>query len=442
MNRQFPTLAACLCLAALLSPARAQQQQQTTVTMVPPSASAGLHAALQASLLQHPALAGKQAQLRAKSATAQSVRAQRYPSLSASAGSGQTRSNSGAHTLTVRAQQPLWAFGRIDNAIAYADSDIQVQAADIRQTRRQLLEETAAAYAAVQGARERLLVAEQSVLRQGELQQQIQRRAQGGLASAVDVGMAQTRLLQARALRESSASELQAAEANLLSLTQDPVATDVPVPADALELPGAEAVREQVLSQSAALHYKESMLALAQADARRERSAGMPTLMLEAAHSRAANLPNTPANSSVNVVLQGSLEGMGMATRGRQEAANERGEAALQDLNLARHELGVRVRQLLDKRDSDRTLLAGYAESVEVLESTLASFRRQYESGYKSWLDVLNALRELSEQQLQQAQLRSSLRINSLRLAAMMGRLDDAAGLNPLSPALESTPQP
>jgi adhesin transport system outer membrane protein len=60
-----------------------------------------------------------------------------------------------------------------------------------------LLEETAVSYSNVQGARERRAVAEQSVQRHQELQQQIQRRAAGGLASTVDVSMAQTRLLQA-----------------------------------------------------------------------------------------------------------------------------------------------------------------------------------------------------------------------------------------------------
>ena len=63
------------------------------------------------------------------------------------------------------------------------------------------------------------------------------------------------------------------------------------------------------------------------------------------------------------------------------------------------------------------------------LESTLASFRRQYESGYKSWLDVLNAVRELADQQMQQAQVQASWRVNSLRLSARMGRLDEPGAI-------------
>lgn len=412
-----------LCLAMFLAlPVQVRAQA---------SEAAGLPAALRSALQYHPALAGKQAQVRAKSAAADSARAQRYPTLSASAGAGQSGGYSGASNIVLRAQQPLWAFGRIDSAIAYADQDMQTQQADAWSTRRQLLEETAVAYANAQGARERLGVAEQSVSRHLELQQQIRRRADGGLASAVDVSMAQTRLLQARAQRESSAADLRNAEASLLALTQEPVASDLPVSAASTELPGEEAVREQVLAQSAALHSREALLSLAQADVQRERSAAMPTVMLEVARNQVAGVPNQVSSNTLNIVVQGSLDGMGLATRGRQQAALERVEAARQDLAQQRHEQDIQVRQLLDRRASDAALLAGYAESVAALDGTLASFRRQYESGYKSWLDVLNAVRELADQQQQQAQARASWRVNSLRLAARMGRLDEPAGALP-----------
>lgn len=90
----------------------------------------GLPAALRSMLHNHPAIAGKQAQVRAKESSADAARAARYPTISASAGTGQNGGYSGTSTATLSARQPLWAFGRIDNAIAYADQDIQVQRAD------------------------------------------------------------------------------------------------------------------------------------------------------------------------------------------------------------------------------------------------------------------------------------------------------------------------
>jgi adhesin transport system outer membrane protein len=84
-------------------------------------------------------------------------------------------------------------------------------------------------------------------------------------------------------------------------------------------------------------------------------------------------------------------------------------------------------RQLLDQRDANQTLMAGYEQSVVELSGTLASFRRQYESGYKSWLDVLNAVRELTEQQQALVSVRSAWRVDCLRLART-GRMDDTTG--------------
>jgi adhesin transport system outer membrane protein len=415
MNRSFLFLTAGIaCCLALSTSVQA-------ATDIP----AGLPAALRSMLLNHPSLAGKQAQVRAKESAADAARAARYPTLSASAGTGQNAGYSGTSTATLSARQPLWAFGRIDNAIAYADQDIQVQQADAWSTRRQLLEETAVSYSNVQGARERLAVAEQSVLRHQELQQQIQRRAAGGLASTVDVSMAQTRLLQARAQRESTEADLRNAEAALLALTQLPVASDLPAPSLMVDLPGESMIGEQVLAQSAVLRLREAMVALAAADVQRERTATMPTVLLEAGRNQVARLPNQTSSTTINIVMQANLEGMGLANQAQQRAALERVESARQDLAQQRHEQQIQLRQLLDRRASDQTLLAGYAESVMTLESTLASFRRQYESGYKSWLDVLNAVRELADQQMQQTQVQASWRVNSLRLSARMGRLDE-----------------
>lgn len=426
MHRTLLLTAGMACCLAFSASAQA-------ITDLP----SGLPAALRSMLQNHPALAGKQAQVRAKESAADGARAARYPTLSTSIGTGQSSGYSGASTATINARQPLWAFGRIDNAIAYADQDVQVQQAEVWFTMRQLLEETAVSYSNVQGARERLAVAEQSVLRHQELQQQIQRRATGGLASAVDVSMAQTRLLQARAQRETAGADLRNAEAALLALTQLTVASDLPAPSFMLDLPGEPVINEQVLGQSAPVRLRESMVTLAEADVQRARTANMPTVLLEAGRNQVARLPNQTSSTTLNIVMQASLEGMGLANQAQQRAALERVEAARQDLAQQRHEQQIQLLQLLDRRASDQTLLAGYAESVMTLESTLASFRRQYESGYKSWLDVLNAVRELADQQMQQAQVQASWRVNSLRLSARMGRLDPPGAM----PAMFSQPR-
>ncbi|HHL1466751.1 TPA: TolC family protein [Klebsiella pneumoniae] len=399
----------------------------------------GLYAALRSTMLHHPSLASQQALVRSKEASADSARAARLPTLGASAGTGQISGYNDARTTTLSVSQPLWAFGRIDSAIDYADNDTLAQQATAWATRRELLEDTAVAYANVQGTRERLAVAESNVTNHQALQEQIQRRAQGGLASSADVSLAKARLLQARASVEQAKSDLLTAESTLLSLTQEPIASDLPIPGSILKLPADKSVQEQILAQSATVRAREAAVTLANADVERQRTSSRPTVSLQAARNDYSGIPNQRNNNTLNVVVTGSMEGLGLVSRGLEHAALERVESARQDLAQQRHSEDIQTRQLLDQRDANQTLLAGYEESVVELSGTLASFRRQYESGYKSWLDVLNAVRELTEQQQALVAVRSAWRVDCLRLAARTGRMDDTTGALPTSTQFANT---
>ncbi|WP_327062159.1 TolC family protein [Leclercia adecarboxylata] len=321
----------------------------------------------------------------------------------------------------------------------YADDDTLAQQATAWATRRELLEETAVAYANVQGGRERLAVAESNVNNHQALQEQIQRRAQGGLASSADVSLAKARLLQARSSLEQAKSDLLTAESTLLSLTQEPIASDLPVPGNILQLPADQAIQEQVLAQSATVRAREAGVTLAETDVERQRTSSLPTVSLQASRNDYSGIPNQRNNNTINIVVTGTMEGLGLVNRGLQNAALERVESARQDLAQQRHSEDIQTRQLLDQRDANQTLLVGYEQSVVELSDTLASFRRQYESGYKSWLDVLNAVRELTEQQQALVSVRLAWRVDSLRLAARTGRMDDTSGALPTGTPLANT---
>ncbi|AKL10989.1 TPA: TolC family protein [Kluyvera intermedia] len=235
-------------------------------------------------------------------------------------------------------------------------------------------------------------------------------------------------MLQARASLEQAKSDLLTAESTLLSLTQVPIASELPVPGSILTLPADTSIQEQILAQSATVRAREAAVTLAEADVERQRTSSRPTVSLQAARNEYSGMPNQRNNNTVNVVVTGTMEGLGLVNRGLQNAALERVESARQDLAQQRHSEDIQTRQLLDQRDANQTLMAGYEQSVVELSGTLASFRRQYESGYKSWLDVLNAVRELTEQQQALVSIRSAWRVDCLRLAARTGRMDDTTG--------------
>lgn len=388
----------------------------------------GLEDALRTALRLHPAVGGKQAQLAAKAYGSDAVRSLRYPTLTAQAqqyaSAPRTGENSSGPSspTTLRARQALWAFGRIDSQIAFADAETEAERADLRRVQRQLLENTALAYAAVLSSRQRLQIATEHSQALAHLHGQIQRREQGQLASRADVSLAATRLAQSQARQQRFEGELEIALSDLLALTQQPVAAEWPVAPPLTTLPGIEAVREMALAHSAELAHKQQLVARARAGVDQVKTSALPTVYLQA--DRVYGQPGYSKDSRFSVVLEGALEGMGFAARGQSQAAQAQLQAAQQDLLSAKNDAERTVRRLTSSRQMLGGLVATQAASLVDLGALLASYKRQYEAGTKSWLDVLNTQREMNELQLQQVQTEAEWLAQSLQLAALIGRFD------------------
>ncbi|RYY85820.1 MAG: hypothetical protein EOO24_36185, partial [Comamonadaceae bacterium] len=296
---------------------------------------------------------------------------------------------------------------------------------DLQRVRRELLAETAVAYAQVLGSRARAQVAEESVAAHQVLDAQIRRREQGQLASRADVGLAGTRLAQARATSERFAGEVEVAAGELLALTQVPVAVDQPVPARFTTLPDGASVLALARERSAELLHRQLLLARARAAVEQARTSAMPTVYLQADKGRGISANGD--SGRVSVVLEGALEGLGLAARGRTAAAVAQVQAAEADLAASDSELGRTVRRLESVRQTQRQLLDAQAASLRDLDGLVASYRRQYEAGTKSWLDVLNIQREWIDQKLQQVQAQNEWLVLTLQLVALTGGFDDTA---------------
>lgn len=387
------------------------------------SAHAGLEAALLATMSRHPGISGKQAELNAKGYAGDSARAQRYPALSLQAGV----QDNNTKPSTLRVRQPLWAFGRIDSGIAYADADYEANAADLLRVRRQLLDQAAVAYARVQGAQQRLQVAADNMVGLERLYQQVQRREEGQLASRADVRLAKSRWLQAKSQQDRIAGELEVAQTELLVFTQIEVSVGLDVPDGASRLPEVVGMEAMAQEQSADVMVKAARVVLAQADVDREQTAALPTVYLQA--DKYYDYPAYGRTTRVGIMLEGNVDGMGLAAVGRSRAAGERLQASRDDLEATRNEVRRTVRSFYSNRQLQQDLIESQREALKEVDETLASFRRLYDAGRKPWLDVLNMQRELTDQRLQLVQAENDWLIYSLRLMALTGGLDRMAGI-------------
>jgi len=384
----------------------------------------GFAAALQATLAHNPAVKGKQAEVNAKVYNVDSAKAGRYPTLSVQA----NNLNDNVDQGTLRLDQPLWAFGKIDTAIEQAQASVTADQWQLLQVKRQLLEETAVAYANIDGIRQRELIAKNNNAEHQRLHQRISRRSKGQLASEADVRLSYSRLLQARTQLQRLQGELLVAHTGLHALTQINVDTHEAVDLTLAALPSLAEVNRLAKVNSANIHFKHQQLAVVKLTVKSEKLASSPTIYFRVEHDvfdHGAFVDET----RVGLAFESSFEGLGLVAYGRVNGAKSRLEAAKYDLSVALNELSRKVNTLMINRRVQNDLKYSQGLTVEAVEATMASFLRQYETGRKSWVEVLNTQRELTETRLLFSQIKSQWLSLSLKLAAIIGSLDEPAGL-------------
>jgi adhesin transport system outer membrane protein len=389
----------------------------------------GLPVALRMTVTEHPSVKSSLSELVSLGYDVESAQARRYPSFSALA---QTLSNEQTQVVA-RLQQPLWVGGRISGGIKSSEARLAVARASLLALQRSMIEQTATAYAALQGARRRLANAERNVAEHGRLRDLISRRQVGGLTSEADVRLAGARLAQAVSQREQVRALVVRSRYDLFALTQHPIEGLVPVPDPLTRRTERAKIVSFLETQSAVVLLRQAEVEVARATAELSGSELMPSLYgrLERDVYAADRYGNIPPETRVGVVLEGSTEGLGLTGWKRVKAADSRVKTALEQVGAARNE----VRRAAQSLMADEEMLLRVMESSEILvnatEDTMESFLRQYDAGRKTWVDVLNTQRELSDAWQGLEQNRTSLLETRLRLMAMLGELDEIAGVLP-----------
>lgn len=402
--------------------AEAKQAQQVALSQTEPAN--GLAAALQATMTHNPMVKGKQSEVQEQRFRVSSAQAQRYPTLSGGANNIADDFNQ----ATLRVDQPLWTFGRIDTAIEQAQVGVTAQQWQLLDVKRQLLEDTATAYIKIEGIRLRMAVAQANIEAHQRYFTRIERREEGQLASTADVRLAYSRLLQAQLQLQGIDGELQIAHTNLQALTQVRVSTDIEVDRQLAKLPLYSEVERIAIEQQANVQLKRQNIEVAKLNLRAEKIAYKPTISFRVETDLLDH--GTADSVRAGFSIESRFEGLGLVTRGRIKGSESRLAAAQYDLDNALNDTRRLINTLMQNRQIQESLMKMQTLTVEAMQETLDSFLRQYDSGRKTWLEVLNTQRELTGLQLQRVQTENDWLVSSLRVAALIGNLDEQAGVN------------
>jgi adhesin transport system outer membrane protein len=371
----------------------------------------------------HPLISGKVYAEHAAEADQKGAEWQRYPTPSVEANAGGPNGKGSV----VRLDQPLWAGGRIDSGIDAAARRVDAAGAAILEARRDLALRVIAGAAEATREQARRRHAESGVAAHDKLLQMIRRRVTQEVSPLADQRLAESRMYSASNDLSFANQALGSALAQLTQLAGqlvngvDEASWEAAARPEGLPADLDHAI-ELALAQSPTLQRLAFEEEAADADIQGKRAAYMPQVSFR--------LQSTNGSYNENramLVLQ-AQPGAGLAAFSGVDAAIARREAARQTRASAQRDL--RQQTALDW--NEWTASRGRVDNAEQARATAAevadSYARQYTAGRKTWLDVLNAVRENTQAELALDDARAQMRAAALRLKVETGVLNPDAG--------------
>jgi adhesin transport system outer membrane protein len=384
----------------------------------------------------HPLLLAARLEAQAGTIDINAVERQRWPSVSAVVESN-TGNTTSLPSHSLRVQQIVWDGGLVSSRVTEAENQLIISKLRVGLQQKQLFLQITNAWQSLLAANARVQVAQKTMARLDGFKVQMQRRVDAEASSRIDLVLANSRQLQTQVELDAAQRNLKVALLKLEQLSGEvnlrqhlpSLAPFPPLPsaapfinqlqqADWVELatraPAVQIARSDVVSARNRLRSKEAER-WPQLYVRVDKPVGNNYLNANNSTVTFAGLSYTPGAGFANVV-----EAEALATR------------------IAKSEQGVEVamKDIQETLQNDReeflnayTQISALEKSVLGSDMVLASFERQFQANRKTWLDLLNQVRELAQNEYALVDAQASLVGSRLRLEINMDQ-------NPLATAM------
>jgi adhesin transport system outer membrane protein len=381
--------------------------------------------ALALALHTHPLIASREGEYQAAQGELQATRWSRFPTLAVNA---QAVANS-AKQRSASVSQPLWTGGRLSGQVDSATAFRDMARADIDDARQIVLTDTANAFVDLERSERKAAIAAANVREHQRLYDIIQRRVEASTSPDVDAMLALARLSY------SKSQQLQFANARSIALAQLEQLVGLPVPAIVPPRPLALGYETFTQLQVAVLAYSPQLKRLTsqqsglEANLKVAKSALYPQVSL-GYERRFGELLFAQEREQIYVAID-FQPGAGLSSRATISAAGARKRAAAHSLVAARRDLLRQVQTTWGERDLALLQVSPSERLVAATSEVVDSYLRQYRVGRKSWLDVLNAQREVVQAEYTLVDYQSLLLGASYRLAILAGDLTSEMLVDP-----------
>lgn len=386
------------------------------------SAALTLEALMDRALASYPTILSKQASKDAaqNEVTAASLKFWPSPSVSTQRSqvdySGQGSITQPISTLTL--SQPIYMGGAL---VAGQDkATARLSAADyaVLEVREDIGQRLINAYAEWFRAWSKIQALEENVQLHEHLMGLITRRHAQEVASGADRDLALSRLLQTKAELDAQLSQEQSALTSIGELVGEPVRRDqlIAQPANWLVIPTKADGLARAIQNSVTLKRYQFEAEASSHEAQEVRAQGLPQVSLQMQRQMGNPYVVNARNFNSFGLMLSYAPGAGLSTAANATAALNRARAAEMQVHSAQRELMGRLHADYNDCEFSARRLESLQASVNLARDVSASYDRQYLVGRKSWLDLMNAVRERAQTLVQLADVQSALLGCSRRL--------------------------
>ena len=384
-------------------------------------------------LMSHPSIASQKAQMQAAEIGIETAKWQYFPTPAvsterANAASGDPFYGGDKNVTTVRLQQPLWTNGRLSAGKEKAQASLAYETADLNETSLQISLKVAQAYADFLASHWRMQSTEQSLATHQKLREQVQRRMELGVQSDADLQLAQTRLDSVRSDLSAARARVETYAVRLKQLIGQPI--NLGELLANLSSPLALSVSQDMALEAALAINPTIQKARAQSQIQdaiveENRSALLPDVYVRAERQFGAFSIQTSSAFQDRIFVGLSTQlGAGLTVLSNVKAAQARSLAAKEEVQT--QTLSISEQVLTDYAQVTRLAeqTQALASALTSQEQVMLSHDRQFLAGRKSWTEVLNTARELSQAQAQLTDIKANHIAVSWRLALFVKGLD------------------
>jgi adhesin transport system outer membrane protein len=371
---------------------------------------------LQSAANSHPSVMQARSQYQGAGYDVESAKWGRFPTITTQALAPNNRTQS----LT-KVEQPLWTGGRITGQIQVSEANERAALSAVLDAQTNAMVQVSTSFFDFLRMQMRMVVANENVREHQKLADLIGRRVKSEVSPMADDVLANARLQQAITERIQIQKAMDTARLSLeqwtgLSVTR----VNAPKHLNYMPNPSVEALVQKTFDFSGQrnklLHQVDS--AMYQMDV--VKSQALPSVVAGYQHVWGGLYPNSFQHNSAYVSLQ-FQPGAGLSALSNRNAAAMKQDAVKQELLTLERNLRNQVLSALADIDSAQTQLKPARTLLDGTTEVVASYLRQYQVGRRTWVEVLNAQREMTQAAYGLIDLQVALQQSQVRLMLLSG---------------------